>query len=341
MVRIRQQEKFFLVLLGIGGLLMLFMLLPFLVPIVLAITFAVLFYPLYQTFLTWTKDNVALSTVATIVLIFVFVFTPLILLGFQIFQEATLLYTQYSNGGSFSDAIANIQQYVTKLFPFADIDINNLIRQAAAIIANNLGTVFSSAISTFIGLVLMVLLLYYLLSDSHHVYRAIVRISPLEEFHTREILDRLADVINTVVKGSLLVAFVQGVACTIGFSLFGMPEPLLWGTITGFAALIPPVGALFTIVPATFYLLSINNVSGAIGIFLWGTLGVALIDYLLRPLIIRRDIHVPPVFIIFSILGGISFFGPIGFLLGPLVLSFLLTLLEMYPDITHTNENNR
>jgi len=341
MEQIRQQKKFFLALLGVGALLMLFMLLPFLVPIVLAITFAVLFYPLYQTFLTGTKDNVALSAVATIVLIFVFVFTPLILLGFQIFQEASLLYAQYSNAGSFSDTIAYAQQYLTKLFPFADIDINSLIRQGAALVASNLGTVFSSTISTFIGLVLMVLLLYYLLSHSRHVYQAIVRISPLEEPHTRQILDRLAAVINTVIKGSLLIAFVQGVVCTIGFSLFGMPEPLLWGTITGFAALIPPVGTLFTVVPAALYLFSITNVSGAIGIFLWGTLGVGLIDYLLRPLIIRRDIQVPPVFIIFSILGGISFFGPIGFLLGPLVLSFLLTLFAMYPDITRTHENDR
>lgn len=328
------QTKSFFALLSIVLLLMFFMLWSYLTPIVLALTFLVLFNPLYKKILFWTKGNANISASLTILLIFIFVFTPIILLGFQIFNEASLLYAAYNNNPqALSDTVAHFQDYLTKLFPFADSNVAAWIRQGAYLIVNNLSGIFSSAISLFIDLLLTTILLYFLFKNGAEFYRFLITFSPLEGAYTKQILHTLTIAISSVIKGSLFIAFIQGIACMIGFTLFGVPEPFLWGTLTGFAALIPPVGTLFVIIPASLYLFSLYGIVPAVGMFIWGSVGVALIDNLLRPLIIQRAIQIPPIFILFSILGGISFFGPIGFLLGPLVLSVLHALLELYPSI--------
>lgn len=334
METIRSQKNFFILLLIGGIVLMFFIILPYLEAIVLAATFGVLFYPLYERFLLWTEGSEATSSLLTILIILAFVFTPLIAIGAQVFQQASQLYATYTNGsGNIGDVLTQVETYLSQAFPFALPDIRSAIGQGASLIAGNLGKLFSSALNVILELFIMLILLYYIFKDGKKFAAYLERALPLEETYTRQIMGRLKTAINSVIKGSLLIALIQGVVSAIGFTLFGVPQPVLWGSIAAVAALIPSVGTAIVLAPAILFLYFSGAVSNAIGLLIWGVLAVGLIDNLLGPYLIERGVHIPPVFILLAVLGGVSFFGPVGFLLGPLVLSFVFALLDIYPSL--------
>jgi len=105
---------------------------------------------------------------------------------------------------------------------------------------------------------------------------------------------------------------------------------VLWGVIAAFGALIPGVGTTIVLVPAVLYLLWTSQYLFALGLFIWGTAAVGLIDNLLGPYLISRGNNLHPYMILLSVLGGVLAFGPIGFVVGPVLLSLFLVLIELY-----------
>jgi predicted PurR-regulated permease PerM len=104
----------------------------------------------------------------------------------------------------------------------------------------------------------------------------------------------------------------------------------LWGSFAVVAALIPGFGTALVIVPGVIYLFFASTTLHAIGLLIWGILGVGLIDNYLGPLLVNRGVHIHPFLILLSVMGGLVFFGPIGFIAGPLLVALLFALLEIY-----------
>ena len=136
--------------------------------------------------------------------------------------------------------------------------------------------------------------------------------------------------INSIIRGTLIIAVIQGVMTGIGFAIFGVPSPTLWGSIAAIGALVPGVGTAIVFTPAILFLFFAGNTVPAIGLLVWGIVAVGLIDNFLGPVLVGRGIRIHPLFILFAVIGGIGFFGPMGFLLGPLVVSLLYGLFEIY-----------
>jgi predicted PurR-regulated permease PerM len=133
-----------------------------------------------------------------------------------------------------------------------------------------------------------------------------------------------------VVKGSFLTALVQGVIATIGFFIFGVPVPLLWGLFTVLAALVPTIGTALSLVPAVIYLLVTGETGNAIGLAIWGAVAVGLVDNFVGPKIVGSRTQLHPVLVLLSVLGGIQVFGLLGFLIGPIVMAIFVALIDMY-----------
>jgi predicted PurR-regulated permease PerM len=123
---------------------------------------------------------------------------------------------------------------------------------------------------------------------------------------------------------------MQGILEGIGLFVFGVPNPVLLGTITVIGALVPMLGTVIVTVPATIYLIATGHIVAATGFLLWGLLIVGLVDNFVRPKVLERETKLHPLLLLLSVLGGINFFGALGFILGPILLSLLFTLLEMY-----------
>lgn len=330
-------ELYFVLMLLAGvGILTFSIFRPFLHVLILAMVFATVFKPIHKKALIITRKRSALAALLATVSVLVVVIVPLTFLGMQIFQEATGLYSfLISNGGivDFSRGVSDVIRSTTKFSPMPielSTDVNEYLQQGLRWLLQHLGPLFSNIAKVLLAVFVFLVALYYSFKDGHKLKRAIVALSPLHDIHDEMIFDKLVVAINSVVKGSMVVALIQGILTAVGFVIFGVPNAALWGSVAAIAALIPGIGTALVILPAIFYLFFSGETLFAGGLLLWGIVAVGLIDNFLGPKLVERGIQLHPFLILLSILGGISFFGPLGFLLGPLVLSMLFTLLEIY-----------
>jgi predicted PurR-regulated permease PerM len=154
---------------------------------------------------------------------------------------------------------------------------------------------------------------------------------PLHEDQEDAILLNLRSVSKSVLVGGLLVAALQGLAGGIGLALVGIPA-LFWGTVMGFASLVPVVGTGLVWMPACLYLLLMGQWQSSLFLFVWSAVGVASIDSFLRPYFMRGSAGMSTFFIFMSIMGGIKVFGMAGVLYGPLILGFTMVMLRLYGE---------
>jgi predicted PurR-regulated permease PerM len=179
-----------------------------------------------------------------------------------------------------------------------------------------------------------------LLRDGQRLRALAIVVSPFADTDDESILNKLHLAINSVFKGSLMIAIIQGFLTALGFVVFGIPNFVFWGTIAGICALIPTLGTSLVIIPGVLYLLLNGFSLQAFGLFIWGACAVGLIDNLLGPKLIGKNIAVHPLLVLFSVLGGISFFGPVGFILGPLFVTLFFALIEIYISSSKNNFKN-
>ena len=336
----RKLQLYFLLAIIAGIFVLIFFIFkPFLYTLALAVVFATVLQPVYQKIVGFTRGRQGLSALATILIVVAFIFPPLIFLGVQIFQEAKQLYSSLTEGGG-ENAVFNIfnglwdsfQKYfpATKEFSF---NIDQYLKQGLSWLLGHLGSVFGSFAKMAVNSFLFIIALYYLLKDGQKLKAAIIALSPLSDADDEAIFQKLWMAVDSVMKGSLLIALVQGALTAIGFAIFGIPNAVLWGTVTVIAALIPGIGTALVLIPAVLFLFFKGDVISGVGLAVWGATAVGLIDNFLGPKLIGRGMRLHPLIIILSALGGIGFFGPIGFLLGPLTISLFFALLDIYSSL--------
>ena len=330
---------FFLILFAGSTILLFFIFEPYLMAIFMALIFAIIFMPVKDFLVKRLKIKITASSVITVLIVFVVVLTPLFILGAMLFQEATNIVVRLPESGVITQFLESklllMENYINSIAPDAQINLSlqTYIEGVAGWIVDNFSSLFSGIARGTINIFLMIIALFFFLKDGPKIKKIILKWSPLGDNYDKKIMDKMTIAINSVVKGTLFVALIQGVLAGIGFAIFGVPSPVLWGFITVLAALIPGVGTAIVIIPMVIYLYLTTGVVWALGLLVWGLLLVGLIDNILRPTLIERDIKIHPLLILLSVFGGISFFGPIGFLVGPIVLSFVFALVDLYPSI--------
>jgi predicted PurR-regulated permease PerM len=338
------QSHFFFTLLIGALILMFFIFKPYIGSLVLAVVFAVIFSPLHNFVskkLSVKKDRKNLSAIVTLLIIISLVLTPLLFIAGQVSIEARNLYsslTSESREIPIIETVNNsINTLVHKVAPASLIengemvvDINHYIKLGLLWSFTNIDSLFSAAAKLVFNLFIMMLALFYMLRDGAKLRKQVIYYSPLIDSDDEKIFTKLENAINSVIKGSLSVGLIQGTLTGIGFAIFGVPNPVLWGCFAVIAALIPGIGTALVIIPGVLYLLFIGSFIPMIGLIIWGALAVGMVDNFIGPSLINKGIHIHQFLILLSVLGGLSFFGPIGFILGPLILSLLFALLDIY-----------
>ncbi len=338
------QRNFFAGLLIVAAVLAFFVFRPYLGAVVLGATFAVVFYPVHGYILSLVRGRQSLAAWLTSTIVLLVVFVPLTFFGLQIFREAESLYDYAVDPDlTISNELTHlIEQRVKTLLPSFSLDINSYTQQVSRWLLGHVGQLFSSAAKVGVNLFLSLLTMYYLFRDGHRLLAWLISISPLKDVHDKRIIDRLQSAVNSVIRGSLVIALVQGIATGVGFWLFGVPNAALWGSVTILAALVPTLGTSLILIPAILYLFLINHFVAAFGLLVWGMLAVGLLDNLWGPKLMSRNIRLHPMIVLLAVIGGLNFFGPIGYIIGPLVASLLFTLLDIYPLIIgHIPASNR
>jgi predicted PurR-regulated permease PerM len=190
------------------------------------------------------------------------------------------------------------------------------------------GAFVVGALNALVGLAVTLFLLFFFLRDGDRMVATTVHLIPLPLERRNQLMEHIGAVIRAVVFGSLFTALVQGVLVGIGFRLVGLPSPVVFGAVAAVASLIPLVGTALVWVPAAAALLLQGRWVAALFLVGWSLAVVSSADNVVRPLFIsgRAQISTLPVFL--GLLGGVSAFGPIGLLLGPVVLALTLALLR-------------
>jgi predicted PurR-regulated permease PerM len=332
MVARRSQTWFFVGLLTLTLFVAWLILAPYLGVFVLAGTLAFLFQPWYQKILK-SLHNEALASFIIVLVVMLIVFVPLTFFGARMFGEATTLYVSLTGHGGF-DFGAALTNFFHTNFPnepalqFTTVDLNSYLQQGLTWLIQNIGPFFSQIAQVLFATFLSLFGLFYLLKDGERLKAWFVKTIPLPARYTEDILKELEGVANSVVKGTLLVAVIQGVVLGIGMFFFRIPDAIFWGMLAIPVSIIPVLGTWLVAVPAVIYLFLNGSVALGVGLAIWSIVLINAIYNVLTPRFIRRGLDLHPYLILLSVLGGIGLCGPIGFLIGPLVMSLAFSLLK-------------
>jgi predicted PurR-regulated permease PerM len=214
-------------------------------------------------------------------------------------------------------------------FKLEDV-VKTVLTNASAFIYSNAVSLLKGFTGFLMDLALILFVTFFLFLQGEDFIEEIKKLSPLDPRHNEEIVAEMEATIKATLWSTVVVAFIQGALGGLGFYLTGVPQAAFWGTVMIPASVIPVVGAALIWVPAVVYLIFQGAWTKAVGLALFFILVVGSIDNLLKPWLMKGTRPTPAIFIMFSILGGISYFGVIGFIIGPLILSFLLSLLNIY-----------
>jgi predicted PurR-regulated permease PerM len=308
---------------------------PYVFALLFALILAVVFNPVYNKICSYFKKNRSVPAFLTVFLVFIIIMVPLIFAGIALVEETRQVVVNLQlNGFGSTEFLNKVQTYINETFPFAKIDLVNdsqsYLKSALDWVIKNLAPFVTNVVGIILGFFLTLFSLYYLLKDGHKFKQQLVIFSPLADKYDRQIFSKLALAVNSVMKGSILIAIIQGFLLGLGLWIFGVPNPILWGTLGVIVSLIPAVGTGVIVLPATIYLFATGHPVAAIGLLCWGVLLVGLIDNMLRPKLIEKDVNLHPLLIFLSVIGGLSVIGPFGFIVGPLILSLLFSLLDIY-----------
>ena len=324
-------EKYFFFGLLLATLIFTFLIFrPFWVVLILGISFSIVFYPFYE----WLNRRHLppwLSSLLTVLIFVVILCGPLLGIGVLIFNQSQDLYHIVVNNGSAGPFMNSVSETINNFLPEGvTFDANQKASDFISFISKNVASIFSSTVSAFFSFLLMLLIMFYFLKDGARWQRAIIVLSPLADKDDEKIIGRLREAVNSVVKGNLFIALVQGILMGVGLWIFGIPNSALWGIVAAVASMLPTIGTAVISVPAILFLFISGNTSAAIGLSVWAVLMVGMVDNLLYPLIVGEKINIPPLLILFAVLGGLSLLGPVGILVGPLAVSLLYTLISIY-----------
>lgn len=325
---------FFFGMLGIVLIVAAYILLPFIASIILAAVFAVMFWPLYARVVRLVGQRRSLAAGIVLLLVLVAVLVPALALGAKIFNESRDFYTAIRSDQE--KIIFNFQQYwagqttLARYLPELPMDFRSIVEQVFGWVVQHLGGLFSGTLQAFMSLFVGIIAFYYFLKDGPQFIRSIMLLSPLSDVYDQRVLTRIQEAIHSVVRGSLLVALIQGFVSGIGYTLFAVPGAAFLGVITALGALIPGVGTAAVILPVVLFLYLSGNSGGALGLLCWGIVAVGLIDNIVGPRLVSKGLRIHPFFVLIAVLGGVIVFGPFGFIIGPMVLSLLFAFLDVY-----------
>ena len=187
-------------------------------------------------------------------------------------------------------------------------------------------------LSFFLQLFVMLYALFYFLADGPAILARILFYVPLTSKDQDMLLERFVSVGRATLKGSLLIAIIQGALAGVAFWAVGVPAAAFWGTVTTAGSLVPAVGAAVVWLPMVIYLLITGHGGGATVLFLWGTLVVSTADNFLRPRLVGRDARMPDLMVLLSTLSGFMLFGASGFIVGPIVAALFVTVWHLYGE---------
>jgi predicted PurR-regulated permease PerM len=287
---------------------------------------------------TWA----ALGTLAIITLV---VTPPLILIAATLVQEGSGVYARLNSGElnfgrHFQQIVAALPPWFTHLLNrfeignLGDIELRltSAVAQASQLIATQVLGIGQNTLEFLVSFFIALYLAFFLLRDGPALALRITTAIPLDPRHKQALAKKFATVIRATVKGSIVIAIIQGTLGGLALWVLDVRGALLWAVLMAFLSLLPAVGASLIWGPVAIYLLVTGSVIQGAGLIAFGVLVIGLVDNVLRPILVGKDTRMPDYVVLISTLGGLAVFGINGFIIGPVIAAMFIALWDIYVD---------
>jgi len=315
----------------------------FLMPAFWAAILAIVFRPVQHFTCEKLGNRESLASFVTLLIILLTVIVPTMFLVSAVAGEAANLYSRIESGEIDPNRIIDwAQGMMPQGIAFLDtlgIEINE-VRQKVSMLAISSSQfvgglaikVGQNAVSFTVMFFLMLYLLFFLLRDGDRLLEMLIKALPLGDERERALFAKFAEVSRATIKGTLLIGAIQGFLGGLMFTFVGIEGAVFWGVIMMVLSLLPVVGASLVWAPAAIYMFISGETMNAVFLVAFGAVVIGLIDNLLRPLLVGRDTRMPDYLVLLSTLGGLTFFGVSGFVIGPVIAALFLTMWVMFAD---------
>ena len=316
---------------------------PFLKPLLLGALLAGLFHPLYRWITRLLGGRQSLGAGATLLVLLVLGLGPIsVFLGIVVQQALTVSdqaipwLSQHLGAASTS----NVHDWLVQRFPaLAEYipsqeqlvqQVGTAAKTAGAFLVGFASRMTVTTAAFLLNLFVMLYAMFFFFKDGHKILERIFYYLPLSDEDETSMLARFTSITRATVKGTLVIGVIQGALAGIAFWVAGIDGAALWGTIMTILSIIPGIGAPLVWVPVVIVLFVNGQYVTATLLLVWCGVVVATIDNFLRPVFVGRDAQMPDLLILIGTLGGLFLFGPIGFIVGPIICGLFLTVWDIY-----------
>jgi predicted PurR-regulated permease PerM len=315
-------------------------------PILLAILLGAIFAFILAPVNKWLKKYIKSENMRAIlisVLLTLLIILPIVFLAPVIINQVLKIYLA-------SEQVDFVAIF-SKLFPILGssqipIILQSIFDSSISSMLNSIAEFLSldNIMNYFLKSLVVLFTFYFVLRDKEKIKDYIKSLLPFSKEVEKKLFERSSQVTSSVLYGQVVVGIFQGIVTGIGFFLFMVPNALFFTLLASLAGILPVIGTTLVWLPMAIYLLASGNTISAIGVTAFGLISSS-IDNFLRPVIVSRKTKMHPAIVLVGMIGGLFFFGVLGFILGPLILAYLIILLEVYKNkrssIVFIKENNK
>jgi len=304
-------------------------------PVIFSITWgallAYMFYPVYKWTLKRLK-NESLSAFLICFLLLLIILIPIIFIINYLMDQAVNFYLALQTldlAGVIKQAFS-LDIFSSSILTTLTDSLNSLVPKILSYFITKFSNIVLNIPVILLKLFVVIFVFFFVLRDGEKAIGYVGSLFPFKREIGEKFIKQFKGVTNSVLLGQVLVGVIQGIIAGIGYFIFGVPYALLLTILTIFVSIIPFIGAWLGWVPAVIYLFSVGRTGAGLGLLIYGILIVSLIDNVLRTIIVAKRTKINSAIVIIGMIGGLFVFGVIGLILGPLILSYVILIVELY-----------
>lgn len=333
----------------------------FLPAIVLGLLIASTFYPLYMWYKRLYKGNETFKSLSMTIIVILVIIIPVWLFVGSLYKEAAGLYDRTKSSVSMqktqefldSDSVwaerikkLNDSFLAEKIREFSKLtnieldarslqdSITSAITDIGLFLTKQLRAmvqaIVANLLSFLLHFLLMILIIFHIFKDGERFKNYLLSLLPFPKSQQELILDKFHEMGRAIIIGNGLSGIIQGILGGVAFYLFDLGSPIIWGTVMGFLAFLPVIGASVVFIPATIILILQGKTGASIIYLIYNASYSAMIEYFIKPKLIGQGMRMNTIFVFIGILGGLKLWGILGIIYGPFILTIIFTLLEIY-----------
>ncbi len=306
---------------------------PILVSIAWALVLAYIFSPVYNFLLKRIKEKNITALLVVLLVIFI-LFLPLWFLFPIVTKQIFDVYSYFQT----LDTVTILQKILPWFFSSASLQteaaslINSFVSTLVSTVLSSFSDALLNLVNTALQLVVVIFTFFFALRDGNKLKEYVRDISPLNKTLEKSLSSEFKNITKAVIFGFIVTGVVQGLFTGLGLLIFGVPHSLLLTLLAILVSIIPILGAWLIWIPATIYLLATGHTGAAIGLAIYGAIFISWIDNILRIWLISARTKLSSAIVLIGMIGGLIVFGIIGLFIGPLILSYLIIIIDAYKE---------